>query len=643
MKKLFMIFLLILLFPYASAQSVFTGWIKVPSHVGIEGKEIELKDVSLDGRFLVLTPEGNFLATPGNTVNTSIYSLRLISGFVKEDGGYAKLNITFPYILENQTLLLGDYKISLISVSDNGAKIKVSYKNMSKEILYSGGRIEFNELSGSFTIMPTIFDGYLYRGSSKEIYEWRVKFEDFNITEVNGELREFVGISINGKEHWVEVGKTIDADGIIIEVKDLIGSSYLRVVIKLKGVYATLSISPSVYKEVEEGKDIQIGPYLVRVEKVFSEGAYVTIRNSCGMILKSEGVYIGNANTLISYGGLYIGVEGIKNLRTKKVVALVGFLENEKIPKPEADVFVNVSFSTPEKALQFEPFNATVVIKNEGEKDLHFVEIIPNLTNGFRIINPYPVYIPKLEAKESIRFNLTILPENFGFLKLGSIKVRGNVPFQLSCNGFARISFSSEIRWINVENASPYYLISIQDSNGSIGKPIPLNVTVANKGNTHGPFTITIALPEHFGIIGDKLTVSGRFAYITDSIKPRENKTYSFFLIPTKEGEFEVLVALKERDYITKNSTIVKIEAPMNLQNPKTSEETKEAETPSNSTEIVKTFTKTITHTEIKNTTIEVFPTKQKLLFAGGGFVGGIIFILLLAWIAAKLEERSGR
>ena len=640
MKKLFIIFLLILLLPYASAQSVFTGWIRVPSQVGIEGKEIELKDISLDGRFLVLTPEGNFLVTPGETVNSSIYSLRLISGFVKEDGGYAKLNITFPYILENQTLLLGDYKISLISVSDKGARIKLLYKNTSKEILYSGGKIEFNELSGSFTIMPTIFDGYFYKGTNKELYEWTVKFEDFNITEVNGELKEFVSISINGKEHWIEVGKTIEADGIIIEVKDLIGSSYVKVTIKLKGVYATLSISPSVYKEVEEGKDTQIGPYLVRIEKVFSDGAYVTVRNSCGMILKSGWVY---TNTLISYGGLYIGVEGIKDLKTKKIVTLVGFLENEKIPKPEADVFVNVSLSTPERALQFEPFNATVVIKNEGEKDLHFVEILPNLTNGFRIISSYPVYIPELKAKESIRFNLTILPENSGLLKLGSIKVRGNVPFQLSCNGYARISFSSEIRWINVENASPYYLLSIQGSNGSIGELIPLNITVANKGNTRGPFTLTIALPEHFGIIGDKLTISERFAYITDSLKPGENKTYSFFLIPTKDGEFEVIAALKERDYITKNSTILKIEAPTNLQNPKTSEKIGETETTSNSTKIVETYTKTITHTEIKNTTIEVFPTKQKLLFAGGGFVGGMIFILLLAWIAAKLEERSGR
>ncbi|ALV62785.1 hypothetical protein ADU37_CDS10860 [Thermococcus sp. 2319x1] len=639
MKKFFIIFLLTLFLPYVSAQSVFTGWIRVPSHVGIEGKEIELKDVSLDGRFLVLTPKGNFFVTPGETVNSSIYSLRLISGFVKDDGGYAKLNITFPYILENQTLLLGDYKISLISVGDKEAKIRLLYKNTSKEILYSGGKIEFNELLGSFKIMPTIFDGYLYKGGTKEIYEWTVKFEDFNITEVNGEFREFVGISINGKEHWVGVGKTIEADGIIIDVKDLVGSSYVRVLIKLKGVYATLSISPSVYKEVEEGKDTQIGPYLVRVEKVFSDGAYVTIRNFCGMTLKSGWVY---TNTLISYGGLYIGVEGIKDLKTKKIVTLVGFLESEKIPKPEADVFVNVSFSTPEKALQFEPFNATVVIKNEGEKDLHFVEIIPNLTSGFKITSPYPTYIPELKAKESIHFNLTLLSENSGLLKLGSIKVRGNVPFQLSCDGFARISFSSEIRWINIENASPYYLLSIQSSDGSIGEPIPLNITVVNKGNTRGPFTLTIALPEHFGIIGDKLTASGRFAYITGSLKPGENKTYSFYFIPTKEGEFEVLAALKEREYIAKNSTIVKIEAPK-ISQTQIPEGTKETEVSSNSTKIVETYTETITYTEIRNTTIEIFPTKQKLLFAGGGFVGGMIFILLLAWIAAKLEERSGR
>jgi hypothetical protein len=31
---------------------------------------------------------------------------------------------------------------------------------------------------------------------------------------------------------------------------------------------------------------------------------------------------------------------------------------------------------------------------------------------------------------------------------------------------------------------------------------------------------------------------------------------------------------------------------------------------------------------------------KEKLIYIGGSFVGGIVFILLLAWIAAKMEER---
>ncbi|RLF79722.1 hypothetical protein DRN38_05200, partial [Thermococci archaeon] len=550
----------------------------------------------------------------------------------------------FPYLLENQTVLAGDYALTLLSVEENRAKIRLRYNDIEKELTYDGGKIEFNGLTVQLSIMPPLFDGYLYKGSAKYFRDWRIRFEDYNITEINGELKEFAKISINNKEYWIEVGDTLKAEGIIVETKELVGSMYLKTIIKINGAYAYLSISPSLYKELEEGKDAQIGPYIVKLEKIFSDGVYISIKNTCGVPLKSAWIRLGKIGTLVSYGGLHIGVTEVSNMATKKVAKIIGFLDEQEIPKVGEYAFANVSFITPSKALQFEPFNSTIVIKNTGNIDLKYIEIIPKLSEEFKIISSYPLYIPELKVGEKVEFNVRIEPRKGGFLQLGNIEIQANVPYQLSCDGFARISFSSETRWINVDNATPKYKLVLNSQNGTVGSSTQLNLTVVNMGNTKGPFTITIALPEGSAIIGENINLQGRFVYFEDSLNPNENKTYSLLFIPSQEGEFEILAALKEGDYITKNSTVVEI---FTISAPREKEDFGNStdETPtSTAPKIIKeNITTTLTHTKVLNSTITVFPIKQKLLFGGAGFAGGMAFILLLAWIAAKLEERSRR
>ncbi|HII66734.1 MAG TPA: hypothetical protein HA302_01715 [Thermococcaceae archaeon] len=645
MKKLISLLFLIILLPYVTAHSIITGWVEIPSRIGIKDYPLEVRDVSpTEGSLLVELNNREYILKPESLLNTSFYSVYMNSVFLKENGGYAIFNITFPYLLENQTLLAEDYALTLLSIEENKAKIRLRYNDIEKELIYNGGKIEFNGLTAQLSIMPLLFDGYLHKGSTKYLQDWQIKLEDYNITEINGELKEFAKISINNKEYWIEVGDTLKAEGIIVETKELIGSMYLKTAIKINGAYVSLSISPSLYKELEEGKDTQIGPYIVKLEKIFSDGVYISIKNTCGMTLKSAWIRLGKIGTLVSHGGLHIGVTEISNMATKKVAKIIGFLDEKEIPKVGEYAFANVSFLTPSMALQFEPFNSTIVIKNTGDIDLKHIEIVPKLSEEFKIISSYPLYIPELGVGEKIEFNVRIEPKKGGFLQLGNIEIQANVPYQLSCDGFARISFSSETRWINVDNATPKYKLVLNSQNGTVGSSTQLNLTVVNMGNTKGLFTITIALPERSAIIGENINLQGRFVYFEDSLNLKENKTYSLIFIPNQEGEFEILAALKKGEYIIKNSTVVEIfTTPAPIEKENFGNSTDETSTSTAPKIIKETITTTVTHTKVLNSTITVFPIKQKLLFGGAGFTGGMAFILLLAWIAAKLEERSRR
>ena len=644
MRKWLFVSLILVLLPYASASSSIKGWAPVPSLMGISENPLNIKDISpSDGALLIEIGPNSYILQQGGSLKTDFYSINFSSAFLSENGGYVLINVTFPYLLENQSLLVGDYQITLLSVSEKEAKIRLVNGENTKEITYNGGEKSFNRLSFRMELLPLIFDGYLTKGYEKTLEGWKVKFVDSNVTEVNGELKEFVEIQVNGDRHWVEVGESLETKGLLIETKDLIGSIYLKVKIKIKGVYIHASLNPDLEKDIEEGKTTFIGPYLIAIEKIFPDGAYVSIKNSCGMPLKGEWIHLGTLKTLVSYDGIEIGIIEIKESTTKKTAKVIAFLDEEKLPKPEKSTFVNVTFTTPESVLQFEPFNATVTIKNVGQQELNYVEIVPKISADFEILNEYPQYIQELKPGDTLKFKLHMYAKSSGKLEIGKIEVHGNTPYQLSCSGFAHLSFSSETRWINVEKASPKYVILLEGKNGTINEPLPLNITVINHGNTKGPFTLTLLIPERFGVIGKNVTLYGRMVSITDSTKPEENKTYSIYIIPTYEGRFELLAGLKERDYIAKNSTFIEISSPKPPTTPENEEfATKSPQnTTTNSTKIItETQTITETYTQIINNTMEVFPIKQKIIFTGGGFIGGVIFILLLAWIAAKLEER---
>ncbi|WP_456396428.1 COG1470 family protein [Thermococcus sp.] len=635
-RALFVIFILVLILPYAQAGSVLSGWFRIPGRITAGSSIISIEDISIGDKTLLISLNNSTeILNLGSVFRLGDYNLSF-SHVLLDSRGYANMEFHFPYLLEGQSVKFGAYRILLDSVSEKEAALRITYKNITKDIAYKGGTVSFENLRISMKLMPLIFDGYLYRGDMQKIGGWNVTFEGYNITNETGGLTEIIRLRINGREYFGEVGKTLEAGGLQIEVKDLVGSEYLRVRTRLKGAYVSIQVLPYFDGWIAEGKTTKLGPYIVRIDGIYMNRVYISIRNSCGVPLRSAFITAGNFTSMLSYGGLSVGALEVRRHGSEKQVRIVAMLDESKVPKIEDVAFLNVSFRIPEEIKEYVPFKATVVLKNTGKTDLRYLEIIPNISREFEIVGDYPRYIPLLKRGGEIEFPLMLKATSGGNLTVGNIEVTAHAPYFLSCNGLVNLTFSSEVRRTRVKRAVFNYKVEIRGRNGEVGEVIPVNISVENLGNSELPFALTVAVPEGFGVMAKNFTMYGEWLKLRDSMPPNQTKVYLLSLIPSRKGKYEIMAVVSAGSEIFKNSTIITVSG---VQEPPRSEQTRNV---TNSTCKPKVITQIIKVPVPQNTTVaaEGMGLKQKLLYFGGSFFGGMAFILLLAWIAAKMEER---
>ncbi len=632
----FVIFILVLILPHAQASSVLSGWFRIPGEITVGSSTISIEDVSIGDKTLLVSLNNSTEILPlGSMFRLGGYNLSF-SYVLLDSRGYANMEFHFPYLLEGQSVKFGEYRILLNSVSEKEAALRITYKNITKDIAYKGGTVSFENLRLSMKLMPLIFDGYLYRGDTQKIGDWNVTFEGYNITNETGGLSEIIRLRINGREYFSEVGKTLEAEGLQIEVRDLVGSEYLRIRVRLKGAYMNIRVLPYFEGWIAEGKTTKLGPYIVRIDGVYMNRVYVSIRNSCGVPLRSAFITAGNFTSMISYGGLSLGALEVRKQGSEKQVRIVAMLDESKVPKIEDIAFLNVSFETPGEINEYIPFKATVVLKNTGKTDLRYLEIIPNISREFEIVGDYPRYIPLLKRGREIEFPLMLKATSGGNLTVGNIDVIARAPYFLSCNGLVNLTFSSEVRRVRVREAVFNYSVEVRGRNGKVGETIPVNISVKNLGNSELPFALTVAVPEGFGVRAKNFTMYGGWLQLRDSMAPNQTKTYQLSLIPSREGKYEIVAVVSAGGEIFKNSTVISVSR---VQEPPSGEQIRNT---TNSTCKPKVVTQIIKVPVPQNTTVaaEGMSLKRKLLYFGGSFFGGMAFILLLAWIAAKMEER---
>ncbi|WP_258084077.1 COG1361 family protein [Thermococcus thermotolerans] len=646
MRKLLVLVLTLILLPGAAASSSISGWLAFPLKMGPESGEVLVKDISLKDGSVLAYPSGvGMRVVPiGDRIMWDDYSFALYDVIYTPEATYLNTTYEFPYLLEGKRLIAGEYELLLKSVSENGGILQITRGNTSKEInCPSGKEVSFDNLRISLTPMPILFDGYLRRGQNVSVGEWNVVFYNYTVSSQNGQLTEIIDLRVNGRQYLAEPGDTIDTGSLVINVGELVGSEYLKAPIRLKGAYIRVRVLPSFDGWFREGKTEKLGPYILRIDKVFNDGAYISIMNPCGRVIKSGFISVGNFSSGLYYGGLLLGATAFRKRDGAIELHVVAFIDEARLPKVTDVALLNVSFIAPNNATQFTPFDAEVIIKNEGPSDLRYVELNIDLSNGFRILNDYPRYLEELPRGKTVEVPLRILPEKAGNLALGSVVVVGHAPYALSCYGAEQVSFSSERREIEVAPAEINYRIVVSAPNGTVGSRIPVNVTVVNTGNTELSFTITLALPSGFGSIAENFTAYGKWLTKTDTLAPNESRVYSITAIPLVPGQYEIRAGVESHGRVFYNSTTITVEenspapAPGNASVLKNTNSTCEPK-------VVTKIIKVPVPSNESNTTVtpseKGISLKEKLIYIGGSFVGGIVFILLLAWIAARMEER---
>ncbi|AIF69308.1 hypothetical protein PAP_04485 [Palaeococcus pacificus DY20341] len=645
-KFLLMILFLVVISQSVYADSTISGWILVPDSVKLGDYSIEINDISITKGEVFAIFEGKgmhreYVIPVGKEIkadNISLTYWKLISG----ERTYILTTIHFPYLLEGQSISFGEYQILLFSTNENKTSLRVYGKEESKDLtVKSGESIKFENLEISAVSRPEIFNGFLIKDEEYRIGDWKLKFIDYNVTNENGTLIERAKIEINGNTFELKKGQTVEADGGILTIDDFIGEKYLKVHFVIKGAYLHINVLPDYHISLSVGKTTKLGPYLVNVENVFGNEAYISILNPCGKPINSALLVPNTIGAGLYYNGLVIGVLNISSGEERKV-ELIGFLNEKDVPKLEEYALLNITLLAPKNVNQYERFTSYIYLKNDGKVDLNFLQITPVLSQDFEIVGTYPTFLEELKVGETQKIPIELKALKGGSLYLGQIKVSAYAQFELACKGFEKIEFTSNEDWINVNEYKPKYVTVINTADGKVGDKIKVNVTVRSFSNFDVPFTLSVALPKEFAIYTTDFTkINGNILYVTDTLSTNSSKTYTFTMIPNKVGEFTIETSLESKGNFFKNHTTFKVYP----NNPSTNSPSSTATPTSNSSKI---STTTITQTMEKTTTVSkivvqnttVVPLKSKLLFSGGGFVSGVAFILLLAYIAAKLEER---
>ncbi|WP_457750904.1 hypothetical protein [Thermococcus sp.] len=644
MRKAVLVVLIILfLLPGVAAESWVTGWLKLGDVIQYGHDRLLLKDVSFsDGSLMVYfgndTLSDSEVVSIGGGVKWGDRYFYLYRTIAAGEVSYFNVSYLFPYLLEGQKLYVGDYEIYLKSVEENKAVLVLSKGNTSKELKYSGGWISFDNLRISLAPMPVLFDGYLHNGVGVPVWKWRIRFDGYNITSSNGTLYAMVMLNVNNKEYVVKTGNILQIGPLTLKIGNLIGSEFLKVTAVLRGAEIHVRVLPTYEGWVKEGKTEKIPPYLLRIEGVGNDGAYVSIMNSCGRLLRTGYVTTGTFAQGVYYGGLMIGAVGVREVDGSKEVRLIEFLNPNEIPRARNLAFLNVTLDAPSNAVQYTPFWINVTIRNSGTTDLGYLEIIPRISDDFILSGSYPHYLDVLKKGQKVTFSLKVLPKKSGELELGDILVVAHVPYELSCYGLGEVNFTSEKKMVDVKPAIIRYRISLNAYNGTVGRPIPVNITIFNTGNTNVSFALTVALPSEFAVEGNNFTLYDKWLYHEDTLAPNESKTYTIFVVPLTSGKYKILAGVQAYGKTFYNSTVITVSE---AQTPRT--QTSNTTGNSASTSRVVTYTQKVpvncTETcTTSNTTCEKTSTKTTILHLGGAFMAGIVFILGLAWVAAMFE-----
>ncbi|NJE47506.1 hypothetical protein E3E35_08875 [Thermococcus sp. GR7] len=632
---------MILLFPLIGrvGASSFTGWMSVPGVITLEDTIIELRDVSFDDGSLMV------VLLNGSTSNTFIVKLGESLTFGQTRLTYFRvlanseslvlIKVNFSHVFPGQNVTFGDYTISVLSVDSSGAKLRVSKGNESKE--FTSSDFTFGDIRVKVSAYPKIFEGYLKRGQDVSAYGHILTFSNATVKNTTGGFIETVFFTYKNNTYPIEVGKEANVGVFHVKVEELVGVDYVKVVVNFIGASIDVETVPDLTFMLSPGQTQKVGPYIISYDYYFG-GATVSLRNSCGEVLRSAKLSADPISALLYYGGAAVGLESIASNGTATFFAMV---DETKIPSVDKVANLLISVSS-DGGKQYVPMTAMVTVQNTGTVDLSNVSLKFVPEGDVEILPGEELFLQRIRPSEKKTFEVKLLSHRSGSLTLGHVEAEAVAPSELACGGYTVLNFRSNDLQVSIEPSNISYELSVEAPNQvPIYHPALIMVTVTNTGDVSVPANLTVALPQGVAVgLDDAFSSRGDIMIAPLSLLSGENVTLSLKAIPYTEGTKEFILRI-ETPFGIMDSTVLNLDVTVSQGNETTATVIETTAVPSNGTvTVTETYTTTETQTfetTVTNVqTVPYTPTSAKAMWGVLGFVLGALVIIALAWYQAK-------
>ncbi|KUH33709.1 hypothetical protein APY94_04910 [Thermococcus celericrescens] len=631
---------LMLLLPagFASASS-FNGWFSLPGSISLGNVTLEFRDVSLDGVLVgtayAQSSYNDFSLSPGEGFTAGDVVVRYVRVTAAE-GPVVFLNVTFPYIVEGETVRLGDYSIELLSVGSKGAKVRVSRGNESKD--FTSGTFTFGNLKIAVSAYPKVFEGYLQWGQNVTISDHVLTFTNATVEESADGFTETLYFEYDGNEYSVVVGKEADIGPFHVKAEDLVGVEYAKVTVFFRGASLDVETVPDAVFSLFPGQTRNVGPYVLRYDYKFDGSIRASLLNSCGAVLATSKLSSGAVATGLYYKGATVILDGVED--DGKATFEV-FLDKSKIP--DVGKVANLLIEgTAEGGKRYLPMSIAFRVKNTGTVALSNVTLRFVPEGGVRVISGGALEIALLKPGEEKTFKVTVMPTDDGNVTLGRVVADVVAPFELACGGYTRLTFSSNPVTAYVEPSKvAYFLNASWEGDPAVYHPVTLRFHVRNAGDVSVPANLTVSVPEGVTIEPDGVFGSYGGGLVAPlSLAPGENVTFSVMVIPYSPGKKTFRVALNTIAGTVNSSTVA-----LDIVAPTGNDTAVITKTITVTTTVPSNGTVTVTETSTETTSIEstvtevqtvpYTPTTSKVVWMVIGIVIGALAVIIFAWYQA--------
>ncbi|AEC52101.1 hypothetical protein PNA2_1187 [Pyrococcus sp. NA2] len=634
MKRILVLLLLTLMLPLASA-STYIGWLGVGEKISYGDNTIEIEDIGVDGKvLLVLVTEGKMRyisLKPGEKAVVNNISVKVERVFLTNEP-MAYLNITFPPILVNQSIVIGKYIMKVKDVTADSVKIAINGK-----VYTAPSSIKLDNYEISISPRPVIFSDWLKVGESFTYEDYVIKVVGSTTISVGNESRDALilkfGKKFATKKFIIPEGESALMGPFIVKVVRSICEirnyacnlvAYLNIM--LRGVNVSVLYDPSRIVWVYEGKGFVVGPMIVTLEGVTGNLGYVSIMNNCWDRLKS-GTLRANPFVIqgIGYDGLMTGILEIGSDSKGKKAKFIVFYNEEK-EKPRYLAFLNVTIEAPTTATLFVPFNVTVRIKNEGLSKVFGIILTFKSSEHVKLIGRNRVCIDSLDPGKSVEFKFTLVPLRRGNVNVGRAIVKAPIPYPLACGGLTLVTFYSNSPIVQIAPAN-FTILLDYNKTATVGIPFDVDISIFE------PFygNVTLKLPPSMGLLYHGELLQGNV------VIPARNE--SLKLVAVTPGNYTIPVILSSNGIeLSRENIKIKVVGKKCQASIVTITRTKNV---GNFTETVtqtieRTLSKVTTKTITKTTTTTVEKKSWSLVPFLIGFVAGVGIIMLIAWIMAR-------